>query len=87
MKIIAHLMPFWILDWRFWIEESLAGQASHLGSHSAHFINCISKPNGYHCSTAFALLEGWAGNQAIASPGSENANKASAHASSCIDNC
>ena len=40
-------MPFRFLDWRFWIEESLAGQASHLGSRSADFISCIFKLNRY----------------------------------------
>jgi|GEM_PF-3967789 len=46
-------MPFWILDCRFWIEERLTGQASHLGSHSTNFISCISKSNGYQLKDPF----------------------------------
>ena len=47
IAIAQLVIPFWILDCRFWIEERLTGQASHVGSHSANFISCIFKSNWY----------------------------------------
>ena len=54
-EILAAIVPFWILDCRFWIEERLTGQAFHLGRHSANFISGISKSNGYTFVRIFSI--------------------------------
>ena len=41
LPVRSVVIPFWILDCRFWLEGKLTGQASHLGKHSANFISCI----------------------------------------------